>query len=88
MKAIRPLTLPKTMDSSEKISKSTSNPCNESSEEGEPGDHFTNGRNILQPAWLRCTFRPCDELDGFLLDYGRYFLLPVGGFLWAVLLMA
>jgi len=76
------------MDSSETIIKSTSKPGNESSEEGEPGDHSTNGRNFFQPAWLRCTFRPCDELDGFLLDYGRYFLLPVGIFLWVILLMA
>lgn len=88
MKAIRPSTIPKTMDSSEKISKSTSKTGNECSEEGEPGDHFTNGRNVLQPAGIRCAFRPCDELDRFLLDYGRYFLLPVGVFLWVILLMA
>jgi hypothetical protein len=88
MKAIRPLTKSKTMDSSEKISKVTSDAGSECSEEGEPGDHFTNGCNFLQPTWLRCTFRPCDEVDRFLLDYGRYFLLPVGFVFWVILLMA
>ena len=45
-------------------------------------------RHFLQPAWIRCAFRPCDEVDGFLLAYGRYFLLPISIFLWGVLLAA
>ena len=54
----------------------------------EPGDHCTNGRNILQPAWLRCAFRPCDEVDGFFLDYRRYFLLPISIILWTIFFIA
>jgi hypothetical protein len=50
----------------------------------EPSDHSTNGCHILQPTWLRCTFRPCDEVDGFLLGYRRNFLLPISIILWAI----
>lgn len=52
----------------------------------ECGDHCTYDCNVLQPTWVRCAFRPCDEVDRFLLDYGRYLLLPVGIFLWIILL--
>ena len=54
----------------------------------ECGDHSPYDRDVLQPAWVRCAFRPCDELDRFLLDYGSNFLLPVGIFLWSILLYA
>jgi hypothetical protein len=54
----------------------------------EPSDHSTNGCHILQPAWLRCAFRPCDEVDGFLLDYRRYFLLPISIVLWTIFFIA
>lgn len=47
-------------------------------------DHSTYDRNILQPAWVRCAFRPCDEVDRFLLVYRRYFLLPISVFLWLI----
>jgi len=49
-------------------------------------DHCTYDRDVLQPAWVRCAFRPCDEVDRFLSNYGRYFLLPIGTFLWVILL--
>ncbi len=42
--------------------------------------------DVLQPAWVRCAFRPCNEVDRFLLDYGRYFLFPIGILLWCVFL--
>jgi len=67
-------------DPSDKESKT----CNQE----EPGDHSTYDCNILQPAWIRCTFRSCDEVDRFLLDYRRYFLLPVSIILWTILFIA
>ena len=51
-------------------------------------NHSVDGGDVLQPAWVRCAFRPCDEVDGFLLDYGRNFLLPIGALLWIVFLIA
>ena len=44
--------------------------------------------NFLQPLWVRCAFRPNNEVDRFLLDYGRYLLLPLGIVLWALLLLS
>ena len=88
MKALRPVKTLKTMDSSETISKPTDEDSSEGGIEGEPGNRSTYARNFLQPLWIRCAFRPDHEVDGFLLDYGCYLLLPVGTFLWALLLMA
>jgi len=56
--------------------------------EDQPPPYNLNASNVLQPAWLRCTFCPSDEVDGFLLDYGRNFLLPVGIILWTIFLIA
>lgn len=44
--------------------------------------------DILQPAWVRCAFRPCDKVDRFLLDYGLNFLLPIGIILWTLFLLS
>ena len=46
-----------------------------------------NSRNILQSIGVRRFVCSCDEMDRVLLDYGRNFLLPVGIFLWTVLLI-
>jgi hypothetical protein len=46
---------------------------------------FVNTGDFLQSSWIRHPFRSCDELDRFLLDYGRYFLLPFGSILWILL---
>jgi hypothetical protein len=88
MEALRPVKTLKTMDSSEKISKPTDEDSSERCSEGEPGNRTTNACNILQPLWVRCAFRPNHEVDGFLLDYGCYLLLPIGTLLWTILLMA
>jgi len=39
---------------------------------------------VFQPFWVRCAFQDDDGLNRFLLDYGRYFLLYSGSFLWAL----
>jgi hypothetical protein len=44
--------------------------------------------DVFQPAWLRRTFRPCNEVDRFLLDYGYHFLFPIGIILWTLYLAA
>ena len=56
-------------------------------DEDQPPPYNLNGGNVLQPAWLRCTFCPGHEVDRFLLDYGFNFLLPVGVILWTVFLL-
>jgi hypothetical protein len=54
----------------------------------EPGEHLPYDCNILQPLWVRCAFCVNDEVDRFLLDYRRNFLLPIGIFLWTILLFS
>jgi hypothetical protein len=56
-------------------------------DEDQPPSYNLNDSNILQPAWVRCAFRPGHEVDRFLLDYGLNFLLPVGVILWTILLL-
>jgi hypothetical protein len=46
---------------------------------------YVSASDVLQSAWIRRTFRGSDELDRFLLGYGRYFLLPFGSILWCLL---
>jgi hypothetical protein len=41
--------------------------------------------NFFQPIGLRRSFRSGDEVDRVFLDYGYYFLLPLGTVLWALL---
>jgi hypothetical protein len=59
----------------------------EKSSQGQLGDSLPYVGNVLQPVWVRCPI--CDDhaVDRFLLDYGRYFLFPVGCFLWVVFLI-
>ena len=52
-----------------------------------PRNSMPNGGNVLQPTWVRCSFRPCDEAHRFLLSYGLYFLLPISVILWALFLI-
>jgi len=49
-------------------------------------EHPADAGDVLQPFWFRCTLRPGDGVDRFLLDYGHRFLLRVGLVLWVVLL--
>lgn len=48
----------------------------------ESKDSSSSASDFLQPSWVRCPVCSSDEVDGVLLDYGRYFLLPVAAFLW------
>jgi len=43
--------------------------------------------NFFQPFWIRCSIQNGYGPDRFILDYGRYFLLPVGIILWALFLL-
>lgn len=88
MYAIRHLTSTNRMDSSETNSKPPSKSGNENNKEDKHGNLASHDRNFFQPARVRCTFCPCDEVDRFLLDYGCYFLLPISVVFWIVFLMA
>ena len=44
--------------------------------------------DILQPTGVRCSIRLCDEIDGFLLDYGYYILPRFSLLIWIILLFA
>lgn len=48
-------------------------------------NHQLDGSNVLQSVWIRRLIQKSDGLDRFLLDYGRYFLLPFGSVLHIVL---
>jgi hypothetical protein len=37
------------------------------------GDMDPDPGDILQPSWIRCPLCSGNEMDRFLLDYGRYF---------------
>ena len=50
------------------------------------GNDSADAGDLFQPTGVRCSIRLCNEIDGFLLDYGYNFLLPVGIFLWAIFL--
>lgn len=54
----------------------------------ESGDPLPDNSNIFQSVRIRRIIRSCDEVDRVLLDYGYNFLLPVGIFLWVVLLIS
>jgi hypothetical protein len=49
-------------------------------------NHGVDDSNVFQPFWLRCTICRTNETDRVLLAYGCNFLLPLGVFLWIVLL--
>jgi hypothetical protein len=46
-----------------------------------------NVSDIFQPTRVRCSIRICDEIDGFLLDYGFNFLPYFSGIIYAILLL-
>lgn len=46
------------------------------------GNRKLNGRNVFSTVWIRRAFYDHNEIDKFLLDYGFYFLLPVGSLLY------
>jgi hypothetical protein len=73
--------------SSNKKNKMDSEPSRENPPAKEKSfkNFFSDTGDLFQSAWIRHPFRYCDEVDGFLLGYGRYFLLPVSGLLWALL---
>jgi len=48
------------------------------------GDLDPDPGNLLQPSWFRCPICNNYAMDRFLLDYGRYFLLPVGILFWTL----
>ena len=49
--------------------------------------NMLNACYVFQPFWVRCVIQDDDELNRFLLDYGRYFLLYCGTFFWALFLL-
>jgi hypothetical protein len=54
----------------------------------ESGDPLSDNSNIFQSFGIRRFVRYSDEVDRVLLGYGYNFLLPVGIFLWALLLIS
>ena len=51
----------------------------------ENSDDFSDSCNVFQPVGIRRSVCTCDEVDRVLLAYGFNFLLPIGAFLWTVL---
>lgn len=43
--------------------------------------------DILQPSWFRCIICPSHAVDRLILDYGRYFLLPISILFWTLFLI-
>jgi hypothetical protein len=43
--------------------------------------------NVFQSIRIRCTFQINDGFDGFLLDYGRNFLLRFGSAIWFIFIV-
>lgn len=41
--------------------------------------------DILQPTGVRCSIRLCNEIDGFLLDYGYNFLPSISLIIYCLL---
>ena len=54
----------------------------------ESGDPLPNNRNLFQPFRFRRFIRIGDEVNRVLLDQGYNFFIPVGIFLWALLLIS
>jgi hypothetical protein len=54
----------------------------------ESGDPLPDNSNVFQSFGIRRFVCSCDEVDRVLLDYGYNFLLPIGIFLWALLLIS
>jgi hypothetical protein len=58
------------------------------SKEDKQVDSILNICNIFQPFWIRCSIQTGNGIDRFVLDYGRYFLLPVGMLFWFIFLLS
>ena len=56
--------------------------------EGRQSNTLLNLCNFFQPLWIRRSIQIGYGPDRFILDYGRYFLLPIGSFLWLILLLS
>ena len=54
----------------------------------ESSDPLPDYRNLFQPFRFRRFICSYNEVDRVLLDYGYNFLLPVGIFLWTLLLIS
>ena len=51
------------------------------------GNNSVNASNVLQPIRVRCTVRLCNEINGFLLDYGFNFLPYISILIYGILLI-
>ena len=51
------------------------------------GNNSVNVGDIFQPIGVRCPVRLCDEINGFLLDYGFNFLPYLSFLIYSVLLI-
>lgn len=55
--------------------------------EEDPCDMDPDPCDILQPSWFRCIICPSHAVDRLILDYGRYFLLPISILFWTLFLI-
>jgi hypothetical protein len=55
--------------------------------EEDPCDMDPDPGDILQPSWFRCIICTNHEVDRLILDYGRYFLLPISVLFWTLFLI-
>ena len=51
------------------------------------GNHSVNAGNVFQSTGIRCSIRLCNEINGFLLDYGFNFLPYLSMLIYSVLLI-
>ena len=51
------------------------------------GNHIVNAGNVFQSIRVRCTIRLCNEINGFLLDYGFNFLPYISILIYGILLI-
>ena len=51
------------------------------------GNDSADAGDILQPTRVRCSICLCDEIDGFLLDYGCNFLPYISILVYSLLLI-
>ena len=62
-----------------------SNDAHQQQAEDGPSNVEPNDCNVFQSTRFRRTLQDSNELDQFLLDYGRYFLWPFSCFLYTIL---
>jgi len=51
------------------------------------GNNSVNASNVFQPTGVRCSIRLCNEINGFLLDYGFNFLPYLSFIVYGILLL-